>query len=211
MKPADDRTTIFTLRHARTDYGEQRRYAGSVDVPLSERGVSECLAAAEALGDSTFDVIVTSTLRRAVDTARLIAAEAPVRVQSKLCNERCFGIMEGLTPEEVRTLQPPVLFIEVGDDLHSVNPEGGESFEDVWERAKKFVRWVLREHGGSTVLVVSHGVFLQMCHGVLRGSNCIESLGTYPGTLELRRFDLAGRRLVSEETIRLLSASGLSF
>jgi broad specificity phosphatase PhoE len=211
VKRTNDITTIFTLRHARTAYGEQRRYAGSVDVPLSERGVKECLTAAEALADVKFDVIITSTLRRAVDTARLIACEAPVCVQSKLCNERCFGIMEGLTPEEVRTLEPPVLFIEVGNDVHSVNPAGGESFEDLWERAKKFVRLVLREYKGSTVLVVSHGVFLQMCHGVLRGSNCIESLGTYPGTLELRRFDLAGRRLVSEEVTGLLGASGKSF
>lgn len=211
MTRRNDTTIISTLRHARTTYGEERRYAGSIDVGLSDQGEQDCRVAAKALAELDFDVVITSTLTRALDTARLLACDAPTCLRSPLCDERRFGIMEGLTSEEVQTLDPPVLFVQVGGDVHSVNPVGGESFEDLWERAKKFARMIFRECGGSRVLVVSHGVFLQMFHGVLLGSNCIESLGTYPRTLELRTFRFADRHLVTDEVTQLSDSSGSGF
>jgi broad specificity phosphatase PhoE len=96
--------------------------------------------------------------------------------------------------------------IRVGADLHTVNPRNGEPFEEVWERAKKFRRFVFEKYAGSDVLVVSHGVFLQMFHGVLRGLNCIESLASYPANLEMARFRFAGRRLADEEVVGLSDA-----
>lgn len=203
MRHAATVTTISTLRHARTTFGEQERDAGSLDVPLSSQGVRDCRAASEALVGLRFDAVISSTLRRAVDIARLVAGDVPTQIRYDLCNERSFGVMEGLTWHEVRSLDPPILFIKVGNDFHSVNPTGGEPLEDLWERANRFVRLVFRQRRGTSVLVVSHGVFLQMCHGVLRGSNCIESLGTYPGNLQLRRLHFIGRRLVSEEVMEL--------
>ena len=203
-------TVISTLRHARTAYGEQQRYAGTIDVGLSERGVQECAAAASALESRVFDVVVTSPLRRAADTARLLGLNGtPVR-ECDLCRERSFGVLEGLTFAEARALDPPVLFIAVGGDVHSVNPKGGEPFEVVWDRARRFARHLFRAHEGSSVLVVSHGVFLQMLHGVLRGSNCVESLASYPGNLELTSFRFVDRVLVSEDTLKL-SQSPMSF
>lgn len=204
-------TVISTLRHARTRYGAEKRYAGTIDVPLSEEGERDCLLAAEGLAAMRFDVVVTSPLTRALDTARLMGWDTSALIQSDLCSERGFGVMEGLTSEEVGLLDPPVLFIEVGNDLHSVNPRGGEPFEDVWMRAKKFARLIFREYEGLSVLVVSHGVFLQMFHGVLRGSNCIESLSTYPGNLELATFRFSGPRLVAEERKTLGAPARESF
>jgi broad specificity phosphatase PhoE len=78
-------------------------------------------------------------------------------------------------------------------------------------RAKRFARLIFREYEGLSVLVVSHGVFLQMFHGVLRGSNCIESLSTYPGNLELATFRFSGPRLVAEESKTLGGPAGESF
>jgi broad specificity phosphatase PhoE len=204
-------TVISTLRHARTAFGAERRYAGTLDVPLSEEGKRDCLRASDGLAGVEFDVVLTSPLLRAVDTARLLGCDASTLVKCDLCKERGFGVMEGLTSEEVRSLDPPVLFIEVGDDLHSVNPRGGEPFEDVWMRAKKLSRLIFREYKGLSLLVVSHGVFLQMFHGVLRGSNCIESLSTYPGNLELATFRFSGPRLVAEECTRLVAPAGENF
>jgi broad specificity phosphatase PhoE len=99
--------------------------------------------------------------------------------------------------------------ISVGNDLHTVNPKDGEPFEDVWERAKKFRRLLFREYKGSNILVVSHGVFLQMLHGVIRHLSCIESLAVYPSNLELARFRFSGERLVEEKVMKLASAEAL--
>ena len=191
-------TLIHTIRHGKTAYNGDKRYAGSIDVPLSETGIADCRRAAQKIAGRAFDVAVTSTLSRAVHTARLLVGERTRLVETPLCNERNFGIMEGLTWDEVVKLDPPILMIEVGDELHTVDPKGAEPFEDVWERAKKFKRFLFERYRGRSVLVVSHGVFLQMFHGLLRGRNCISSLGSFPANLELARFRFSDDRLVEE-------------
>ena len=195
-------TRISTIRHASTEYNTQRRYAGSIDVPLSEKGIQEARKAATKLAKARFDVVITSPLKRAVQTARLLVKNVSI-VPSKLCTERHFGILEGLTWDEIRGLQPPVLLIQVGYDLHTVNPKRAEPFEDVWQRAKAFRRFLFDTYSGAEILVVSHGVFLQLFNGLLRRLNCIESLAFYPGNLELVRFRFRGERLLGETTSRL--------
>jgi broad specificity phosphatase PhoE len=199
-------TTIHTIRHAHTSYNAEKRYAGTIDVPLNDAGIRDARQVSAKLVGLRFDVVVTSALRRTIDTAHLLLDGTVQSVQSELCNERNFGVMEGMTWDEVQNLDPPVLLIEVGNDLHTVNPKGGEPFENVWQRAKRFRRFLLREYRGSSILVVSHGVFLQMFHGVLRGLSCIESLAVYPATLELYTFRLSGDCLVEERAARLTGA-----
>lgn len=196
-------TSISTLRHARTAYNQEKRYAGSINIPLCEQGCREAEEAASKMKDLAFDAVVTSRLRRAHETARIITPAGVPVLRTRLCNERNFGIMEGLTWDDVQKLDPPVLMISVGGDLHTVNPRSGEPFEQVWERARRFRTYLFRRFEGRRVLVVSHGVFLQMFHGVLRGSNCIESLAVYPANLELRRFEFSGSALERESVIRL--------
>lgn len=197
------RTIISTLRHACTDYNDEKRYAGSLDIGLSGHGVREATAASGRLRSTKYDVVVTSTLRRTYETARIIVRESAPIVMSRLCVERNFGIMEGLTWSDVLKLEPPILMVRVGGDLHTVNPRGGEPFENVWDRAKRFRRLLLRRYEGGNILVVSHGVFLQMFHGVVRGLNCIESLAVYPANLELTRLVISGDRLLEERTVLL--------
>jgi len=50
---------------------------------------------------------------------------------------------------------------------------------------------------------VSHGVFLQMLHGLFRGSSCIPSLARFPGNMELARFRFVDDRLADEEVEKL--------
>ncbi|OGD32772.1 MAG: hypothetical protein A2V45_15515 [Candidatus Aminicenantes bacterium RBG_19FT_COMBO_58_17] len=199
-------TIISTLRHAHTLFNAEKRYAGTIDIPLSEAGIRDARKAAAKLAEMKFEVVVTSTQKRAFETAQILVGDSVRIIRNKLCNERNFGVMEGLTWDDIQSLQPPILMISVGNDLHTVNPKGGEPFEAVWERAKKIRRFLFKEYEGSNILVVSHGVFLQMLHGVLRGLSCIESLGNYPANLELARFRFSGRRLMEENIVKLSDA-----
>jgi broad specificity phosphatase PhoE len=199
-------TVISTIRHARTRFGEERRYAGTLDVPLSPRGKREARQAAAGLDGPAFNVVVSSTLVRAVDTARLLVGPSRRIVRCPYCNERNFGAMEGRTWEEVRRFRPRILFIKVGGDQHSVNPPGGEPFEQLWGRANKFRTFLFRHYRGSKILVVSHGVFLQEFHGVLRGKSCIESLSEWVTNLEMTSFSFEGNRLVGESKFHLTGA-----
>ena len=199
-------TTISTVRHAHTQYNSEKRYAGTIDIPLSKDGVKDAEKAASKLAKLDFGVVITSMQKRALETAEILVGDKVPIVRNSLCNERRFGVMEGLTWDDIQSLDPPILMIRVGHDLHTVNPKGGEPFEEVWERAKKFRRFVFDRYAGSDILVVSHGVFLQMFHGVLRGLNCIESLASYPANLELDRFRFIGRRLAEEDIVKLSDA-----
>jgi broad specificity phosphatase PhoE len=197
-------TIINTIRHAHTSYNVEKRYAGSVDVSLNEKGEQDSRLAARKLADVKFDIVVTSTLKRSIETARiLIGDKKTLIVHNKLCVERNFGVFEGKTWDEIQNMQPPVLFINVGNDLHSVNPKNGEPFEEVWARAKKFRKFLFQNYPGNNILVVSHGVFLQMFHGVLRGLSCIESLAAYPANLELATFTFSGSHLIDEKIAKL--------
>jgi broad specificity phosphatase PhoE len=141
-------TIINTVRHGKTVFNAARRYAGSIDISLSQEGIRDCRAAVKKLAGVKFDVVVTSTLRRAIETAEILAGSSKNMVKSKLCVERNFGIFEGKTWDEVQDIHPPVLYITVGNDLHSVNPQGSEHFEDVWMRAKKFRNYLFRYYRG---------------------------------------------------------------
>lgn len=196
-------TTIGTIRHASTDDNAKRRYSGTIDVSLNEAGMEEARQAAARIRQMPLKAAISSPLKRAVQTARILVGDQVPLVINNQCTERNFGVLEGLTWEEVRRLQPPVLLIQVGYELHTVNPKGGEPFEDVWQRAREFQNHIFDNYSGSEVLVVSHGVFLQLFNGLLRGLNCIESLAFFPGNLELNRFRFEDRRLVGDTVTRL--------
>jgi broad specificity phosphatase PhoE len=199
-------THIHTIRHAKTIFGEEHRYAGTMDVPLSRRGLKEAKAAARVLRKMKFDAVLTSMKIRAIDTARILVGDSVPFVSCHLCDERNFGAMEGYTALEVKRFRPRILFIKVGNDTHSVNPPGGEPFEDVRERAKKLRRMIFKRYRGSSILVVSHGTFLQQFHGLLRGKSCIESLADWTSDLEMTSFTLSGNRLIEERTAKLAGA-----
>jgi broad specificity phosphatase PhoE len=194
-------TVVCTLRHGLTEYAFQKRYAGTIDVPLSEAGANDVKRAARKLVGMHFDAIITSTLKRSIQTARLLFGENVKLVQCAICDERNYGKMQGLTENDVSLLVPKVEFIKKGNDYHSLNPPGGETFDQLRERAEKLYHLVFAEFGGKTVLVISHGVFLQQFHGYIRGLDWKESLCTCPGYLELTLFKFQKNRLIGETSL----------
>jgi len=205
-------TIINTIRHAKTLYNLEHRYAGSTDVPLSEQGIQDTREIAVRLSGRSFDKVITSTLRRSIETANILISDNGHFEKNDLCDERNFGLLEGLTLNEVHELDPPILFVEIGSDQHSVNPAGCEAFEDVWMRANIFQNYLFSNCKGSNILIVSHSIFLQLFHGMLRGMNCIESLAkSYPSTLDLTSFYFRGKDLVNEEVMTFEQIAEKSF
>jgi broad specificity phosphatase PhoE len=197
-------TYLYTIRHARTTFSEEQRYAGTIDAPLSARGIREAKVAAERLREVALDVVIPSTQTRAVDTARILVGDSVPMAPSPLCVERNYGALQGHTSFEAKRFKPKIMFVKVGGDTHSVNPPGAEPFENVRARATKMRRFIFARYRGSRVLVVSHSTFLQQFHGVLRGTNCVESLAEYVPTLRLTLFVFSGNRLIEERQIKLL-------
>ena len=203
-------TFIHAVRHAQTDFGAEQRYAGSLDVDLSDKGITDAILARNALANEHYDVVLSSPLLRARRTAELLRPGIRPKIDDRLV-ERNFGKLEGLTWTEVDSFDPPILFIEVGGEHHSVNPPGAEAFEDVWYRARAVADDLLVRYAGQRLLLVAHSVFLQMFTGALIGSSCIESLALHPGNLELAEFELVDRDLVGHGTRSLIKGTNRGF
>jgi broad specificity phosphatase PhoE len=133
----------------------QKRYAGRSDVPLTEIGVNQAAAAAKRLAPAGIDVIVTSPLLRATQTAQEVAevTGAPV-VTDEGFRETDFGAWEGLTFAEVRQRWPAEMTAWLADP--AVPPPGGESLAEVGGRVTEALHRVLAGRERQTILIVSH-------------------------------------------------------
>jgi broad specificity phosphatase PhoE/ribonuclease HI len=154
--PGGQPMITLLLRHGQTPLSTERRFAGTGDIELTEVGVRQAKLAAERLaarGD--IDVIVTSPLRRASQTAAEVAAAtgAPVVTDQDL-RETDFGAWEGLTFAEAQQRWPDEVTAWLADP--AVAPPEGESFAAVGVRVRAALDRLLGEYPGQTVLVVSH-------------------------------------------------------
>jgi broad specificity phosphatase PhoE/ribonuclease HI len=154
----DNATTIILVRHGETALTRHGRYSGRGDVPLSEQGEAQAMAAAGRVAGIARDVaaVVTSPLARCVRTAELIAAElggADVTVLPDLI-ECDFGEWEGLTFAEAQERSPAAMSAWL--ESPKVAPPGGESFEAVAKRARAALETVLRAYPNGVVVMVSH-------------------------------------------------------
>jgi broad specificity phosphatase PhoE len=197
-------TMILTIRHGQTLYNVEKRYAGSIDIPLNEKGIEDAENAAIVLKDFELDIVITSKLQRAIQTAELLVAGRNIHIiQNKLCNERNYGKMQGLNYIEVEEIKPRIKYFKLNNDFHSLNPPDGETFPALRRRAKLFSQFIFQNYNGSNNLVVSSSAFMQQLHGIFRGTNCMESLRNEIHNLECTTFTFNGRKLIEEMTVSL--------
>lgn len=151
-------TTLLLLRHGETELTVQKRFSGSggADPALSDLGRAQAERAADALvARGGVEVVITSPLRRAVETAGVVADRLGVGVRiEEDFREAAFGAWDGLTFAEVRTGWPDELDRWLGSP--SVAPPDGESLADVSRRVARARDRTLVRYARRTVLVVTH-------------------------------------------------------
>lgn len=148
-------TTMLLLRHGQTPLSVEKRFSGVGDRPLTEVGLAQAGAAARRLRGCGAVAVVASPLRRAVQTADLVAAEVGVAVTvDEGLRETDFGDWEGYTFAEVQQRWPDQLSAWLASP--DVAPPAGESFADTARRVRQARDRVLAAYGGRTVVVVSH-------------------------------------------------------
>ncbi len=200
-----NQTLLYTLRHGLTELNRSKRTGGRLDVPLLEEGRKQAEDARAQFDGTSLDVVISSTLRRAIETALIVTGwEREKILVDDLAVERSFGEMEGLTQDEVRERFPSVIYVPIEHVRYSLNPPGGESFEVLRARARAFLEKTLRAHRGRRVLVSSHQNFMQQLHGELRAVDPYAALKADIINLELNQFHLdADGRLLSHRVYQL--------
>ncbi|HEU0130101.1 MAG TPA: bifunctional RNase H/acid phosphatase [Mycobacteriales bacterium] len=150
-------TSLLLLRHGQTAMSVERRFSGSGDPPLTQVGRAQAaaLAGRVAAMPGPFAAVVSSPLARARQTAEPVAAALglDVVVDERL-RETDFGAWEGLTFGEIRERDPEGLQDWLDDP--AVPAPGGESFAQVGRRVRQARDALLAEHGGASVVVVTH-------------------------------------------------------
>lgn len=154
---AHPKTTLVVVRHGETEWNVQQRFQGHGDSPLTPKGRSEARALGLRLKQMAFDRLISSDLGRARETAALIAERTGHAVATEpLLRERHYGVMEGLTLLEIKSRYARILQKLIDGDPDAVIPQG-ESHRQHYDRNIRFVEQFMRDHAGTTALLVVHG------------------------------------------------------
>ena len=150
-------TTTLLLRHGETEHTVRKLFSGSggADPALTPRGREQAAAAASALAGRGSTAVVSSPMRRARETADVVASSLGLPVSEVDDLRECaFGEWEGLSFAEVHERWPDELGAWLAST--SVAPPGGESFDAVERRVRLARDELLARHPEGTVLAVSH-------------------------------------------------------
>lgn len=155
---------LFVTRHGQTQYNIEVRICGRSNVRLTEKGIAQAHELAAQMHDTRIDVILSSPLIRARETAEIVsdAIGAPIEVDERLA-ERDYGVIDG-------TYEGTPGFMEQWVQFGYQYPEG-ESWLRVVQRVYNFLEDIKLKYPDKNVMVISHG-------GVCRVINSyFESLG----------------------------------
>lgn len=152
-------TRVILIRHGETADTLARRYSGRRPVSLTDDGRAQARRAAEQLTSGyAIDVLYTSPLVRALETARIIG-------ECLGCQPHCdprlqemdYGRAEGLTSAEIEMLMPEVLHSALQRGNMQFRWPGGEPRAVFRARVQEAFEEIVAAHPGETIAIVSHG------------------------------------------------------
>jgi broad specificity phosphatase PhoE len=147
---------IHFLRHGETAASQKGGYCGSIDPDLSPAGYQMAEDFAEAYKNLPWTAVFSSTLRRAVETARPLCDSTKIQMQfDEGLQELAYGRWEGKTPEEVSKEFHDDYIRWLADPGWNA-PPGGEKGVDVARRSSGVIEKIRQTYGTGNILVVSH-------------------------------------------------------
>ena len=150
-------TRLVLVRHAEADEAMRGRCYGSLDVPLSAAGVRQAARLGEALRDLDLAAVFASPLRRALDTARAIAAAQGLEPVTRAeLRELSFGELEGVAYDEIAAGHPETYRLWM-EEPAAVRFPGGETLAELRRRVVPALAGIRAGHDGEAVAVVAHG------------------------------------------------------
>lgn len=141
---------LIITRHGETVENAAGIIQGHLPGKLSAVGIAQAKRVALRLKEETFDYVYSSDLARASDTAKEIAKfhpAVPVEFATDL-REKYLGEWQGKTKTE--------LGISKTTSVAAITPKDGETTEELFNRAERFLDKVLRKHLNETILLVGH-------------------------------------------------------
>lgn len=154
---AENSVHLTITRHGETDWNVEGRSQGHKDNPLNATGKEQAQKLAESLSGQTFDVVLSSDLKRAKETAAAVTKKLDIetREEWKELRERHTGDWEGMfVPDILKKF--PHGYASKTTTFHYITPPNGESLDALLDRAWNVYNMILERYAGKRVLLVGH-------------------------------------------------------
>lgn len=192
---------LYIVRHGETDWNVARKLQGQSDTMLNENGIEKAKITAQALKDLELTHIFSSPLKRAYRTAEILRGSRNIEiVTDDRIKEICFGVDEGVEekdrrPEFSAFFENPVCYVPA---------DGGETYEQLWARAKEFIYQVLvplsKDEPNAKVMVVAHGALNRALMITLKHQGIAQMWeGVFQRNLSVNHFHIQGEQFQSIE------------
>lgn len=183
-------TKVYLLRHGETEWNTQRRMQGWEDVTLNESGKKQARQCGLFLKDYEINVVVTSPLKRAKETAEIISKIININsiFEMKTFIERNFGLASGLTRQEAKEKFPDGNILNM-EDIDTLTLRAMEGLDILKEQFKN-----------QNILLVTHGalinsILFSISNGELgvtkHGNASISIINFYQGKWEIEIYNLS--------------------
>ena len=156
-----DPVRLLLARHGQTEWHRDNRYVSRTDIGLTETGREQARTLARRAERENVDLVLSSPLGRALETAKPAAAACDLEPQTdERLRELDFGGWEGRTLSEIRDEDPESVrrFEESAD--HGF--PGGEPLQEGADRVLEVFADLSRSHAGGKVLVVAHNTLIRL-------------------------------------------------
>lgn len=150
-------TEILLIRHGETEWNASGRFQGSKDISLAKEGIEQAKFLKERL-QCDFDIVYTSPLSRAIETAEIICEGTSLKpiIENEI-REIGFGDWEGLTIHQIRNQFPEEFNNWKIDEVDGHLVGGDLSIKKASLRAKEAILKIANENMGKKVIIVAHG------------------------------------------------------
>ena len=146
---------IYVVRHGETDWNNENKLQGNTDIELNDNGRKQAFNLAEELRNINYDIIISSPLKRAIQTANIINNNKPIIIEDNL-KERDFGDFEGKILPDLDN------YWDYNKNLNSYKVE---NIKDFFNRVFNVVDKIINTYKEKNVLIVAHAC-------VMIGINC---------------------------------------
>jgi broad specificity phosphatase PhoE len=153
-------TKLFLVRHGETKWNREGKYTGQTDIPLNKTGKKQAKNAARYLASIQPDVIFSSDLVRALETAQIInqLVKIPIKTDDRL-REINQGDWEGMHIDEIKGKFHGLFVSRQNDPLNVASP-GGETIGQVYNRVCSVLEEICWMYPDGKVVITAHGIVL---------------------------------------------------
>lgn len=153
---------LYIVRHGETDWNKLGKIQGTTDIPLNDKGRKNARELKKIINDLKIDICLSSPLKRAKETAKILADNKIKIIYDDLLLERHYGNLEGsLINSKLISMQWDYKLNDKDNNI--------ECIRDCLTRALTLINKIKNKYENKTILIVSHGSFIKALHFNLIG------------------------------------------